>query len=283
MLIYIKSFNFFSSDTNLSKMSWFQSAAAVIQSLGCYIPLLFLVPALLLPLAMWPTLKPSEGKAAGYGLSMVKWLFLATHLAQKINLYLVYGHCGLKCARTLKSMSIWISPCKPCLPNPLESWAVNEFFVTDRRPDESYICLKSLFVSPGSKHQALGSIGSHFNERSKFRVSLFRRVTSPHIAMYFLYTALASTALGLQFSNRRGTDFRMFPGPVIKLVECIVATLVPVSYMIFPPTMPDREDMLEICIDGARRPIQRERKPENGLSLSDALELLVISWCFGWL
>lgn len=113
MLIYIKRFNFFSPDTDLLKMTWFQSAAGFIQSLGCYTPILFVVAALLLPLAVWPASRQSGNEAPHSCIPLIKWLFLAAYLAQKINLYIVYRHCGFKTARTLKLMSIWISPCKP--------------------------------------------------------------------------------------------------------------------------------------------------------------------------
>lgn len=149
--------------------------------------------------------------------------------------------------------------------------------------DETYVCLKSLLPSDYSKHQALGSISSHLNERSKSRASLFHRVTSPSIAFYFLYAPLASTPLLLQLFRREDSAFLAFPGPLIKLLECIMAALIPIRYMIFPPTMPHREDMLETDADGVRRPKRREKMPDNRVSYLDALEFLIISWCFGWI
>lgn len=112
MLIYIDNFNFFSSDTELSNLSWFQKAAGTIQSLGCYIPLLFVASALLLPLGLWHTPEPPRNLSSEPAITAIRWLFLAAYVGQKINLYIVYGHCGLKTARTLKLTSIWISPCK---------------------------------------------------------------------------------------------------------------------------------------------------------------------------
>ena len=74
-----------------------------------------------------------------------------------------------------------------------------------------------------------------------------------------------------------------FPGPLIKLLECVSAALVPVWYMIFPPTMPEYEDMLKADGEGVRRPPTKVRKVSSAVSYRDALEVLIICWCFGWI
>ena len=112
MLIYIRTFNFLSANTDLSQISWFQRTAGTIQSLGCYIPMLFVASALLLPLATWNTLATPSDKVSVFAISSLKWLFSLAYVSQKVNLYLVYGYCGLSTVRTLKATSIWISPCK---------------------------------------------------------------------------------------------------------------------------------------------------------------------------
>ena len=149
--------------------------------------------------------------------------------------------------------------------------------------DESFICFKALLSGTNGKHQSLGSIGSHLNERSTSRAPLLRRITSPDIVLYFLYAMSASTPFLIELLNHGVSTFLALPGPLIKLLECIVAALVPVIYMVFPPTMPDREDMLETGVDGVRRPKRRDTKPSNRISYVDALECLIICRCFGWI
>ncbi|KAL8805876.1 MAG: hypothetical protein Q9182_001657 [Xanthomendoza sp. 2 TL-2023] len=259
LLIYVEDFNFFSSETDLSKMSWFQRVAGTIQSLGVYIPVLFVVSALMLPLATWPAPEPpSTGNKAL--ITPLKWLFCAAYVGQKINMYLVYGHCGLQIARTLKFTSIWISPY------------------------ESYVCLKSLLPNKSRKHQSLGSITSPLNERSTSRASLSRRLASLHIASFVLYAALASTPFLLHLSNHDTRESLLLPGPLIKLLECVIASLIPVAYMVSPPTMPDDADLLSTTdANGVRRPQRVERKPDNSVSFVEALECLIIALCFGWI
>lgn len=87
----------------------------------------------------------------------------------------------------------------------------------------------------------------------------------------------------IQLLRRDGSLFFILPGPMVKTLECLLAALIPVRYMVLPPTMPDREDMLKTDADGVRRPEGKGLKPDNGFSYIDALELLVISWSFGWI
>ena len=116
MLIYIRKFDFFSDDTALSQMNWFQKAAGTIQSLGGYIPISFLASALLLPFAAWGTLEFPSDRVSESALSLFKWLFISAYVSQKLHLHLVYGHLGSSTVRRLKLTSIWISPCKPIAP-----------------------------------------------------------------------------------------------------------------------------------------------------------------------
>lgn len=66
-------------------------------------------------------------------------------------------------------------------------------------------------------------------------------------------------------TSRRGDGYGavwLFPGPVLKLVGAVLKMLVPVRYMLFPPTMPPRESMLAADELGVQR--VKEMWKENG-------------------
>ena len=72
---------------------------------------------------------------------------------------------------------------------------------------------------------------------------------------YILY---ASIPLVLVMCLSNATSFPL-PGPVLKLVSSILKMAVPVRYMLFPPTMPERHKMLYEDEKGVRR-IKKEWK-----------------------
>ena len=71
-------------------------------------------------------------------------------------------------------------------------------------------------------------------------------------------------------------------GALVKLIQCIYHASVPVYYMLFPPTVPERGELLVKDANDVNRPKMRaaqEPRPDNGLKWNDVLDILVIYFC----
>ena len=139
-----------------------------------------------------------------------------------------------------------------------------------------------------SSFAVCGAITSPANERSRHRKRLPYRVLSPDMLLYTTYAIYASMPIVLRLvaytqSNDAPRPLFPFPGPVIKLLASIWKVLVPVRYMIWPPTVPDRNELVEEDEMGVKRPRKDWEKDVvgNGIwwtSLT-ACELCVIWLC----
>ena len=84
--------------------------------------------------------------------------------------------------------------------------------------------------------------------------------------------------------NTRGSLF-LTPGALLGLLECARHAAVPVIYMAFPPTMPLRNDLMEVDEQGAQRPrretqkAKRKSSADNGMTWWDAAEVMIIYMC----
>ena len=144
-------------------------------------------------------------------------------------------------------------------------------------------CIISLFpTAPDTlTFESSGSIISSVNERSRLhRTPLPWRLLTPDIALYFFYFLYASIPLLLRL---HATPTFPFLGALFKLLEAACRTCVPLLYMLFPPTAPDRDDLLYVDKQGVRRP-KKDNKSYEGegwwLTWTDACECLVL---FFWL
>lgn len=143
-------------------------------------------------------------------------------------------------------------------------------------------CIISLFpTAPDTlTFESSGSIISSVNERSRLhRTPLPWRLFTPDIALYFIYLLYASIPLLLRL---HATPKFPFLGALFKLLEAACRTCVPLLYMLFPPTAPDRDDLLYVDKEGVRRP-KKDRKNyerESWFTWTDACECLVL---FFWL
>ena len=155
--------------------------------------------------------------------------------------------------------------------------------------------LSLLHITLASKNEDLELRGlrryyhtSPANERSRHRKRLPYRVLSPDMLLYTTYAIYASTPIVLRLvaytqSNDAPRPFFLFPGPMVKLLACIWKVLVPVRYMIWSPTVPDRNELVEEDEMGVKRPRKDWEKEVvgNGIwwtSLT-ACELCVIWLC----
>lgn len=126
----------------------------------------------------------------------------------------------------------------------------------------AYRCIISL-LPPSmrtSSFEVCGAITSPANERSRFRRKpLSYRLRSPDMFIYTLYAIYASIPIFVQLLTydrlkHAALPRSLFLGPMIKLVGCIWKVLVPVRYMIWPPTVPERSELVEEDETGLNRP-----------------------------
>jgi hypothetical protein len=106
--------------------------------------------------------------------------------------------------------------------------------------------------------------------------------------MYTLYAIYASIPIVVRlivYFNHEGAaqPFFLFPGAMVKLLGCIWKVLVPVRYMIWPPTVPERAELVDEDDMGVKRPMKGWEKNVvgNGIwwtSLS-VCEICVIWLC----
>ena len=85
-------------------------------------------------------------------------------------------------------------------------------------------------------------------------------------------------------SPLRPENIPSFPltGPLLKLIQCICHASFPVYYMLLPPTVPERGDLLVKDAEGVNRPKMRAAqgpRPDNWLTWNDVLDILVIYFC----
>lgn len=143
-------------------------------------------------------------------------------------------------------------------------------------------CIISLFPNAPDtlKFESSGSIISSVNERSRLhRTPLPWRLFTPDIALYFIYLLYASIPLLLRL---HATPKFPFLGALFKLLETACRTCVPLLYMLFPPTAPDRDDLLYVDKEGVRRPKKDRQNYEREMwfTWTDVCECLVL---FFWL
>ena len=101
--------------------------------------------------------------------------------------------------------------------------------------------------------------------------------------LYVVFAALPILLRTIRFfSSNRSIPFFPLTGALLKLIQCIYHASIPVYYMLHPPTVPERAELLVKGPDGVNRPkmkVGQELHPDNGLKWNDILDLLVIYFC----
>ncbi|CAG8981044.1 hypothetical protein HYALB_00008198 [Hymenoscyphus albidus] len=126
----------------------------------------------------------------------------------------------------------------------------------------AYRCFLSLLPSSltSMTFDVSGAIRSRMNERSSVsRATVLRRLSSPSILLCLMYCIYASMPLSLRLNTycilertSPSAVFFVFPGVIIKTFDCIAKASVPVWYMMFPPTMPNRRALLAKKVKGGK-------------------------------
>lgn len=97
----------------------------------------------------------------------------------------------------------------------------------------------------------------------------------------FAATSLILRGIGVVRSRSpRVSSSFPFTGAILNLVQCIEQSSVPVYYMLFPPTISEREQLSQVDERGVTRPVKSpSRVPLNGILWTDILDLLIIYLC----
>ncbi|KAL8784923.1 MAG: hypothetical protein Q9213_003665 [Squamulea squamosa] len=226
-----------------SQMTALQRAVNILYALRDYSPVTTSLALILLPSAVFPTASSRHTvpytKNSSYFFS-IQILYTGTYLASKINTYIMYNDVGLARVQNHESHQIWASP---------------------------YMAFRNIIsILPSSLRTSTfavcGATTSAINERSARRRSpLLTRLMSLPIPLHILYALFASSALVLRLLSRNPVIQQVDPvsllplaGPLVKLTQCIFKALVPVRYMLFPPTIPERDELVEEDEHGVRRP-----------------------------
>lgn len=153
------------------------------------------------------------------------------------------------------------------------------------------ICILKQFLPRRTFHfETTGSVISRANERDeKLRQPLPGRLLSSHMLMYVSYVMYVVLALVIFFGISilgvsRGMSFMLlfpYPGSILRTIDCYKKGAVPVWYMINPPTVPSRRELMDCDTNGIYRPrIEKRNVPEDKISWKDMVEVAIIL-CYG--
>ncbi|KAL9124747.1 MAG: hypothetical protein Q9217_005957 [Psora testacea] len=197
-------------------------------------------------------------------------MYTAFFLLHQIQQYITYAPFGLSQILNHTSHEVWASPCKlPTLSDLTPIAKANKLSKqpTDKPqiPDMAYRVLVNTLplVTQASSFDVTGAIISPMHERSlSRRKPLPYRLLTFDMLMYVTYAIYAALPIIYYLSTKRATSGGMvqthavflLPGPMIKLLGCVWRVLVPVRYMLWPPTVPEAGQLVEEDEKGIKRP-----------------------------
>ena len=138
-----------------------------------------------------------------------------------------------------------------------------------------------------------GTVASAANERSRQnRRPLPWRILSSDMVMYAGYIVCASIPLVSRFytyTTSMALPATMilfpFPGVLVKMLKSISNVTVPLRYMLWPPTVPERASLVEEDETGVWRPRNDWDKSvigNEGWWIGTFLCEWLVIWCCGW-
>ena len=278
--------------SKLKLMTYGQKANEVLHILSKISTVFVTVSLLALPISLW---QAPYSWASTNALIRIQRLLGATFAVRffvfKTNRYLIFSRVGTTSVTSAAKARIWSAPCKcwlfpyVCVKFIAKSLGSRtHIFSTD-------IAYRTLLSSiPGSDafhFQSTGSLNSRINERStKRRKSLPWRLLSLdmilRISYIFLMTPIVLTRMVQQAQGDYTSHFlQPLIGPLLRLVQCISSVSIPVLYMLFPPTLPERDQLIEKDRQGINRPRKsavRGLKVDNNI-WDTVFELGIILTC----
>ena len=289
-------------------MSWGQRLSALLHTISQIACVTLAISIIILPISIFPAHNDKAFQlVSNLDRSRLKKIFLVAYLMHKLNRYMLYGRVGLKNIAYQARNKIWSAPCEyadvPCTPlflnkiihlvimdglNPLPCIMEIPLVIlpwTDTLIDIAYQTIWSSIPRLDNFHfEASGSVVSKAEERSKIRRQpLLLRLSHPTILMHISYVLLATLPLLVRIvryitsTADGGMAFFPLTGPLLKLLQCIYHFGVPIHYMIFPPTVPERSELIITDANGINRPRSTKLKAsKNGFSWAELLDLAII-------
>lgn len=152
---------------------------------------------------------------------------------------------------------------------------------TDKALSVARFCLSGRILS----FQPTCTVVSTVNERSdRLRRPLRNRLLTPEALISFLYTSCATFSVALYLRNSHARTACPPPGScfmtgvLVWLLECIFKMSIPLRYMIWPPSIPDRKELLEKDEFGISRPKNLRRQAGGNVEISwlDILQVALV-------
>ncbi|KAK5111282.1 hypothetical protein LTR85_012223 [Meristemomyces frigidus] len=269
-LLSPQKFNFFLPYLDYSKQTGVQRFHGWMQGVKTYAWVALAVPLILLPVCL-PLM--GDGERHGdipWNRDSVRYPYIFTWFAFRLWRRTVFApHLGLTNVRNLSRNRYWITP-----------------YI-------AYGFYQSLWVNlEETKFEISGTFVSPIDERSeKARPGLWKRMTNSLVLMHTVYWLIASIAflawvssIGVKIGSGSQSHAYLHTGLTMRLFEIVMAALVPVRYMAFPPSAVNRRERLARDERGAYRLITKTwtKRGDNGVSLREVIELLLIVVC-DWL
>jgi hypothetical protein len=151
--------------------------------------------------------------------------------------------------------------------------------------------LKSLFTDPGdTSFKVSGTFVSPTDERYPARRKpLSKRLLNFTMICYMAYSLVVAALMGSLFKSVASQHLvveakrrHMHTGATLMLIELVLAAIVPVRYMVFPPSLPDRQALLEKDADNVNRSRKKGWMKRDGGSgvklLLQAAVIVVFDW-----
>lgn len=139
----------------------------------------------------------------------------------------------------------------------------------------AYRCILSLLPAKFNTptFAVVGTIISPENERSRrHRKPLLSRIQSPDMLMYAVYIIYATIPFLCRihaYKNSKNSESYSypFPGAMVTLLSCVLKASVPLCYMIRPPTVPERGQLVKEDEAGVERPTKDWQGEAGGGSM----------------
>jgi hypothetical protein len=252
-------------------------------AIKAYVSALAFVAVVCLPVGFW-ALQTGKDEVL-LGRRSLRLIVMCHFIASLISKKLVFGRLGSRNVANMTTSKIWMSPCKSLrlhfALNYAHSFSVNAFCT-----------LKSLFSDPGgTSFKVSGTFASPTEERYPARRKpLLDRMLNPIVICYAIVFLLASLMLGsfatfIVYRHLVDNAARtyMHTGAALRLLDIVLATLVPLRYMVFPPSLPDRRELLVKGTDGVYRSRRKHWNKRDGGSNVKLLLQIAIIGLFDWL
>ena len=294
-----RQFGFYLPGSKLcKKMTRAQRVVRFLQAVRESTPVLTVLVLVLLP----STVLTFEGITSSTAVSeeAAIWLqvtFPLSLLARKFNTHVVFGHLSLQRAFNTYSNDIWCAPCESvhsfsCSPFSIKAVAIaahgyrfSKPLLTNRS-DQAYRIIPQL-LCPSLNARTSRSTGSILASKRESQ-PLPYRLFDFDPAIFLFYIVYASIPLSwrlwaLVFPTSLATaDTSVVPlaSATVALLDCIHKMLVPLKYLLFLPSCPKREDLLETDLNGVRRPKYGDTTEARQIwSWRDFCELCIIVLC----